>query len=102
MPFGNKSGQDKLYKQWVSHGDITPETRKTREQPKKRNTDDEAFWDVEASENKRSERIERFQDTDVMPREKVRTKRSPTSLYILLAVSITLVCVGLVLIFNIF
>ena len=70
MTSGSKKGGDKLYKQWVKHGDLTPESIPQKESPRE------------------------------VPGGKERTGQRSYKLYILLAVAIAALCVGLVLIFR--
>ena len=98
MAFGNKRGQDKLYKQWVSHGDIIPETKETRIKPHKVKTKNEVYRDIEAVNNRHTELIK---EPDTYTKQKTRIIHSSNHLYILLVVSIALVCAGLVLILKI-
>ena len=67
MKLGHKKGEDKLYKQWVKHGDLSPGTTPQEESPS----------DVSAGREK--------------------NKQGLRGLYILLGVSIFVLGAGLVL-----
>jgi len=69
MGFGQKRKQDKLYKQWIKHGDLSREVIPQKERPQP------------------------------APVGRERNGRSFGLLYLLLGVSIIILCVGLVLIF---
>jgi len=70
MKFSRKKGEDKLYQQWVKHGDLSPEAIPQKESPADMPVD----------------------------RGKDRGKNEPSLrvLYILLGASMLLLCVGLV------
>ena len=70
MTFGRKRGDDKLYKQWVKHGDLPVETIPRRENSRE--------VSVGRGKNNRGLRL----------------------LYILLGVSILVLCVGLALLLT--
>ena len=98
MTFGDKRGQDKLYKQWVSHGDITPTTKETKIKSRRVRGKNEAHRSLK-EDNEIPTKLIKEAHTDTNQGKKIRN--SPNFLYILLTVSIALVCVGLVLIFKI-
>ena len=98
MSFGNKRGQDKLYKQWVSHGDITPETRKQRNSTNIPETKNDSLSNVEEP---RDDFDNSSQYRDIKIKATKSDKQKPNNLYILLAVSVVLICVGLVIILKI-
>jgi hypothetical protein len=95
MPFGNKRGQDKLYKQWLSHGDITDETKRQKSDNTRQIVHGDSRSDTEANSN---EYTDAFQYSNTEGEIAKKDKQKPNSLYILLAVSIVLICVGLVLV----
>ena len=70
MTPGGKKGGDKLYKQWVKHGDLAPESMPQKESPQE------------------------------VPMGGERTGQRSRRLYILLGVAIAALCAGLVLIFT--
>ena len=67
MKFRRKKGKDKLYEQWVKHGDLSPEAIPQKESP-----------------------------PDV-PVGREKNERGLPVVYILLGVSILILCIGLVL-----
>jgi hypothetical protein len=69
MRFGRKKKEEKLYQQWAKHSALPPEAIPQKEAPR-----------------------------DIPVRE-VKSKRRPPTLYILLGVGITVLCVGLGLLF---
>ena len=70
MTSGGKKGGDKLYKQWVKHGDLASESIPQKESPKE------------------------------APMGRGKTGQRSRRLYILLGVAIAALCAGLVLIFT--
>jgi len=101
MAFGRKRGQDKLYKQWVSHGDLVPETRPPRERLRKERPKREAPVDIQASREEREEDVKLDREESIELSREGGNRRTPTILYILLAVSMALLCAGLVLVLKI-
>ena len=85
MKSGDK-GKDKLYRQWMEHGDLPS----GKASPQK----DIPSKDIPPRTIPQEESIEEI------PLSREETKRRSPLLYILLAVSITMLCVGLVLIFT--
>ena len=101
MKFGRK-GEDKLYKEWVKHGDLTPEAvppKESRAVPPK---------ESRAIPPKENRAIPPKENRVVTPRENSgdvpvsieKTRRRSPVLYVLLVIGICMLCVGLVLILT--
>ena len=81
MTPGQKRGEDKLYKQWMEHGDLSSEEAIPRKDIPQR--------DMPLKESPRE-----------ISSVSEETKRRSPALYILLAVGITMLCIGLFLILT--
>ena len=98
MRFGQKRNiqkkKGKLYEQWVKHGDLDPETVPQKESSK----DVPVERDVPVEGYVPAGRDAPVDRDILVGREK--TKQGPRLLYVLLAVGICLLCIGLILIFT--
>jgi hypothetical protein len=69
MKFRSKKGEDKLFEQWVAHGDLSPEATPQKESPEE------------------------------MPTGKEKNKRVSPLVYILIGAGVIIWCVCLVIVF---